>query len=213
MFRDASAELIDNAPALRYGIAVTDVDGDGAFEAVAARLGTGRYGFVVANYGGPFRLYELAEGRLVDEAAAAGIDRVTGGRGLLAGPLVSARMDIFAVNENGPNFLFVNQGDGSFSEEAQLRGLADADENGRGVAALDLDGDGRLDLAYGNWEGPHRLFLQDASGRFKDAAPTPLSQPSRVRTVLAADFDNDGVAELFFNNIGEANRLFQTLDR
>src|SRR5437868_2704857 len=36
MFRDASAEITDNAPALRYGIAVTDVDGDGRFEAVVA---------------------------------------------------------------------------------------------------------------------------------------------------------------------------------
>ncbi|MBI1774573.1 MAG: CRTAC1 family protein [Proteobacteria bacterium] len=315
MFRDASAELIDNAPALRYGIAVTDIDGDGKFEAVVAghdgpnqvlkwtgkgfediadrtiadaerqaigvaagdidgdgreeiyvlnadsdsgpkeqgdrlfacfgsagaagpwldlfqipdnraatnqiagrsvavvdRLGSGRYGFVVANHGGPFRLFELTEGKLVDHAAVAGIDRVTGGRGLVAGPIVSPRMDIFAVNENGPNFLFVNRGDGSFSEEAERRGLADAEEHGRGVTALDLDGDGRLDLVYGNWEGPHRLFLQDANGRFKDTAPAPLAQPSRVRTVLAADFDNDGVAELFFNNIGQANRLFKPLD-
>jgi hypothetical protein len=80
------------------------------------------------------------------------------------------------------------------------------------VTALDLDGDGRLDLACGNWEGPHRLFVQDEVGRFRDCAAAPLSQASRVRTVLAADFDNDGVAELFFNNLGEANRLFKPLD-
>ena len=39
MFKDASAELFDNPPALRYGIAVTDVDGDGAFEAVVSLAG------------------------------------------------------------------------------------------------------------------------------------------------------------------------------
>ena len=32
--------------------------------------------------------------------------------------------------------------------------------------------------------------------------------PSRIRTVIAADFDNDGYEEIFFNNIGEQNRLF-----
>src|SRR5690606_524450 len=37
------------------------------------RCGTGRYGFVVANYGGPFRLYELDQGRLADLAPLAGI--------------------------------------------------------------------------------------------------------------------------------------------
>jgi hypothetical protein len=35
-----------------------------------------------------------------------------------------------------------------------------------------------------------------------------LALPSLVRNVLAADFDNDGFEELFFNNLGEPNRLF-----
>lgn len=310
MFKDASAELFDNPPALRYGIAVTDVDGDGAFEAVIAgysgpnqvlkwtgrgfedvtdrtladpdrqaigvaagdidgdgqeeiyflnadtfagpkaqgdrlfarfdrhwldlfqvpdhqavanqvagrsvavvdRSGSGRYGFVVANYGGPFRLYELTQGRLVDAAKAAGIAVTTGGRGLAVGPLVTQRSDIVAVNEHGPNFLFANQGDGTFREMAEAAGIADAGEHGRGLALADLDGDGRLDLVYGNWEGPHRLFLRDGPGRFREAASPEMASPSRIRTVIAADFDNDGVIEVFFNNIGQPNRLFKPLD-
>jgi hypothetical protein len=35
-----------------------------------------------------------------------------------------------------------------------------------------------------------------------------MAQPSRVRTVIAFDYDNDGWEDLFFNNIGEPNRLF-----
>jgi hypothetical protein len=35
-----------------------------------------------------------------------------------------------------------------------------------------------------------------------------MAAPSRIRTVIAADFDNDGELEVFFNNIGEPNRLF-----
>jgi hypothetical protein len=35
-----------------------------------------------------------------------------------------------------------------------------------------------------------------------------MAIPSRVRTVIAADFDNDGYEEIFFNNMGEPNRLF-----
>ena len=35
-----------------------------------------------------------------------------------------------------------------------------------------------------------------------------MATPSRVRTVIAADFDNDGAAELFYNNIPGSNRLF-----
>lgn len=177
------------------------------------RRGDGRYGFFIASYGGPMRLYELdSQDRLRNVAAEARLDRVTGGRGVVALPLVSSRMDIFAANEHGPNFLFRNRGDGTFEEVADLFGLGDPEEHGRGIAVLDANGDGRFDLVYGNWEGPHRLFLQSQMGTFVDVAPPPLALPSRIRTVLAADFDNDGYEEIFFNNIGEPNRLFGLRD-
>lgn len=173
------------------------------------RFGNGHYGFFVANYGGPLRLYELnPDGMLADRAIDAKIHATTGGRGVVALPLMSDGMDIFTANENGPNLLFRNQGDGTFAEIAAQVGLTDAYENGRGVAVLDVNQDGRFALAYGNWEGHHRLCVQTADGRFHDVAPQAMAVPSRIRTVIAADFDNDGVEELFFNNIGEPNRLF-----
>jgi hypothetical protein len=173
------------------------------------RDGDGRYGFFVANYGGPLRLYELdTQGRLYDAAPDAKLNLVTGGRGVVALPLISERIDIFAANEQSPNFLFQNQGNGTFEEVAHALGLSDPHEHGRGVAVLDSTGNGRFDLVYGNWEGPHRLFVQSAQGSFREMAPPAMAEPSRVRTVIAADFDNDGYEEIFFNNIGQPNRLF-----
>jgi hypothetical protein len=177
------------------------------------RKGTGQYGFFVANYGGPMRLYELNDkGRLLDVAPEAGLDLTTGGRSVISLPLVSDYMDIFAVNEHGRNFLFCNQGDGTFKEIAEIAGIDDPDENGRGLVALDADGDGRFDVVYGNWLGPHRMYLQGVPGHFKNVAPPDMAIPSPIRTVIAADFDNDGYEELFFNNIGEPNRLFAYRD-
>lgn len=173
------------------------------------RLGTGRYGCFVANYGGPFRLYELnSDGMIADVAPEAGLNLTAAGRGLVALPLVSERMDILTVNENGANYLFRNQGDGTFVDVAAIANLTDPFEHGRGVTVLDADEDGRFDIVYGNWEGPHRFWLQQEPGKFRDIASTALSRPSRIRTVIAADFDNDGYEELFFNNIGQPNRLF-----
>jgi ASPIC and UnbV/FG-GAP-like repeat len=173
------------------------------------RFGSGRYGCLVANYGGAIRLYELNEdGMLADVAPEAGLAKVTGGRGIVALPLVSDRMDIFMANENSANFLFRNQGDGTFAEIAAIAGVHDPHENGRGVAVLDASGNGRFDLVYGNWEGNHRFYSQPEPGRFRNIAPIALSRPSRIRTVIAADFDNDGYEELFFNNLGQPNRLF-----
>lgn len=179
------------------------------------RFGAGRYGFVIANYGGPIRLYETnGSDELQDSAADAGIAWVTGGRSLVSLPLVSApgTMDIFAANENGPNFLFVNNGDGTYTDRAEELGVADPYENGRGIAVLDADANGRFDLCIGNWEGEQRLYLQSLVGGFLDAASSDLARPLTVRTVIAADFDNDGVEELFFNAIGQPNRLFAYRD-
>ncbi|HEY9619252.1 MAG TPA: CRTAC1 family protein [Crinalium sp.] len=173
------------------------------------RFGKGQYGCIVANYGGPMRLYELnSDNMLADVAPEVGINLVTGGRGLVSLPLVSERMDIFAANENGPNFLFRNQGDGTFVEMAAIASLSDAHTHGRGIAVLDIDGDGRFDLVYGNWENYHRLYVQQEPSKFRDVAPPAMAMPSRVRTVIVADFDNDGYEEIFFNNIGQPNRLF-----
>lgn len=173
------------------------------------RTGDGVYGFFVANYGGPMRLYELDEdGHLKDVAPEARLALVTGARSVLAMPLVTERMDIFVGNEGGANYLFRNNGDGTFRDIGRLVGVGDAQQNARGVSALDANGDGRFDLVVSNWEGPHRLFQQRNSGAWYDVASDEMSMPSRIRTVIVADFNNDGYEEIFFNNIGEPNRLF-----
>jgi hypothetical protein len=75
--------------------------------------------------------------------------------------------------------------------------------------AADTMGTGKFCLRWGNWEGPHRFMTQSQEGLWKDRATAGLAFPSAVQTVIAADFDNDGHDELFFNNSGEANRLFR----
>ncbi len=191
-------EMVINQTAGR-SVAALDRDGDG------------RYGFFVANYGGPMRLYELnSDGILIDVAEETGVAMTTGGRSLICGPLVSERMDIFAANENGSNFLFRNQGDGHFEEVAQQFGVDDPLEHGRGIALLDTYGGNRFSIVYGNWEGPHRLFRPSREGDYyEDITPLTMGYASTVRTVIAADFDNDGYEEIFFNNIGQPNRLFK----
>lgn len=173
------------------------------------RFGRGRYSFFVATYGGALCLYELDDdGKVLDVAESAGVNFIMSGRSLLALPLLSDKIDLFAGNENGHNYLFRNNGDGTFTEVATELGLDDPYEHVRGVAALDTSSSGRFGLVYGNWEGAHRLFIPSSDGRWDDVAPPSFATPSRVRTVIVADFDNDGYEEIFFNNIGQPNRLF-----
>lgn len=171
------------------------------------RLGSHRYGFIIANYGGPIKLYELSNNKLVDVAPQVGINFVAGGRSLLSLPFLSNYMDIFVGNEGGRNYFFKNQGNGMFIEIAQELGLEDSEESPRGIAAFDANSDGNFDLVIGNWEGPNRFFIQ-IDKKFYDIASTEFSFPSKNRNIIVADFDNDGFEEIFFNNIGEPNRLY-----
>ncbi|XP_030628269.1 cartilage acidic protein 1 [Chanos chanos] len=198
------------------------------------RKGTGRYGIYVAHYAsgsvGPHALIEMDESAsdvsrgliaLSNVAEEAGVRELTGGRGVAVGPILSRTLsDIFCDNEYGPNFLYRNNGDGTFTDVAAQSEVDDKFQHGRGVALADFNRDGKTDIVYGNWNGPHRLFLQLSNNRkqrFKDIASQKFSMPSPVRTVIAADFDNDNELEVFFNNIAyrgpSANRLFRVSRR
>ena len=173
------------------------------------RNGDGKYGIYVANYGGPTRFYELKKGSIVDQAPLLNINRITGGRAVIAGHIVSNYMDIFAANERGPNFLYINK-NGRFKDVAENLGVEDTFENGRGTTLTDFLYRGKLDIVSGNWNGEHRIFLNNRN-KFNDIASSEFKIPSRVRTIISADFDNDGFDEIFVNNIGEPNKLFKIL--
>ncbi|XP_031418123.1 cartilage acidic protein 1a [Clupea harengus] len=195
------------------------------------RKGTGRYSVYVANYAsgnvGPHALIEMDEAAsdlskgiiaLADVAAQAGVNKHTGGRGVVVGPIISeSRSDVFCDNENGPNFLFRNNGDGTFTDMAKKAGVEDSHQHGRGVALADFNGDGKTDIVYGNWNGPHRLYLQGTNQKFRNIATQAFASPSPIRTVIAADFDNDKELEVFFNNIAyrgdSPNRIFRVSRR
>ncbi len=174
------------------------------------RNGDGAYGIYVANYGGPTRFYELIRDRIKDQAKSLSIDKITGGRAIVSGHILSDRSDIFAANERGDNFLYYNS-KGSFQDVAKEYAVQDRFENGRGTALSDLLYRGRLDILSSNWDGMHRAYVLDGD-KFKDISTSPYNDPTKIRTVISADFDNDGYDEVFMNNIGEPNKLFKVLE-
>ena len=174
------------------------------------RKGNGKYGVYVANYGGPTRFYELNNDLIRDIAPDLKIDKITGGRAVVAGHILSNKMDIFAANERGPNFLYLNKKNQFYNVSTEYN-TDDVLQNGRGTTLSDFLYRGSLDIINGNWEGFHRIFVKNKT-TFNDMASKEFRIPSRIRTIISADFDNDGYDEIFMNNIGEPNKLFKILD-
>jgi len=177
--------------------------------AAVDRLGTGRYGVVIASYGEALRYYELGDDReITDMADVVGLDCDCYCRSLIAGPLVSEAMDLFVGTDDGPNRLFRND-DGHFREVAGAWGLDDTGCDARGSVLV--DGAEGFGVATVGWQSPNRIFARN-HGEFVDVSPASFAESTTARTLLAADFDNDGRQELFVNALGEPNRLFGRRD-
>ena len=118
--------------------------------------------------------------------------------------------DIFVVNgttfplaESGkspPSMLYVNDGEGLFTESALAKGLT-AKGWGQGVCVGDVDNDGWDDLAV-TYFGSNVLY-RNQEGTFVDAS-AGLAQAANSRRWGAGcaflDYDQDGLLDLFVSN-------------
>ena len=97
--------------------------------------------------------------------------------------------------------LFLNRGDGTFRDVSEASGLA-AQSLSNNAAHADYDNDGRPDvvLLRGGWEHPYRLTLLHNLGgaKFEDVTlAAGLGEPIASQSATWADYDNDGLLDLF----------------
>ena len=120
--------------------------------------------------------------------------------------------DILIVNDNAPNFLWINQRNGTFKEDALLRGIAvdsmGQAQAGMGVAIGDVDSDGLFDvyMTHLNTER-NTLWKQGPKrGEFSDRTAQAGLLTSDWRGTgfgtLMGDFDQDGWPDIAVANGG-----------
>ena len=102
--------------------------------------------------------------------------------------------------------LFHNKGNGSFENVTKNAGLYDPASKSLGIALLDYDNDGWLDLFVANDTEPNKLYRNNHDGTFTDVAVlagVALSETGRARAgmgVDAADYDGSGWQGLIIGN-------------
>ena len=119
------------------------------------------------------------------------------------------RPDILVADDEKPNRLFINRGDGTFSEEGGMRGIG-YDAMGRpaanmGIAAGDVNADGLFDIFITHLTDEfHNLWFQNSRGLFQDhtaaAGLTQLAWHGTGFGAVLADFDNNGAPDLALVN-------------
>src|SRR5438128_11579198 len=157
----------------------------------------------------PNRLYRnRGDGTFEDVSARAGL-LAHAGKGMsvaFADFDHDGRLDAFVTNDTVPNFLFRNNGAGTFAETALVAGVS-VPASGRPVSSMgtdfqDYDNDGWEDILVTALSGEtFPLFRNDRRGGF-----TETTQPSGLAPITSrlsgccagmADFDNDGRKAIF----------------
>ncbi len=102
--------------------------------------------------------------------------------------------------------LYHNKGNGTFENVTQRAGLSDPTSKSLGVAMLDYNNDGRMDLFVANDTEPNKLYKNNGNGTFTDeavAAGVAFSEAGTARAgmgVDAGDYDGSGRQGIVIGN-------------
>ena len=132
-------------------------------------------------------------------------------------------LDFYITAQAGnPNWLYRNEGDGTFTDVGEQAGVAAPTTNSTGVVACDLDNDGYQDLYVGAWGGPRDglgfrspserqgnrdlLFRNSGDGSFQEITEAAFGDAVNIRsatTIACADVDNDGWLDIYVGNLAD----------
>lgn len=197
------------------GVVAADLDGDGRIDLFVANDTTANLAFF--NEGN----LRFREGALEAGLAANASSGFLAGMGVAAGDLDGDGLPDLAVTNfyDESTTFYRNLGGGFFADRGTSVGLALPSRYllGFGVAFLDYDNDGRIDLATANGHVndsrplypcamPMQLLAGAPGGRLRDVttiAGPPLTSPRLGRGLAVGDLDNDGKVDLLVVSQGE----------
>ncbi len=117
--------------------------------------------------------------------------------------------DLLMANDTQPNKLYVNNGNGTFTEKGVQAGIAYSEDGvaraGMGIDAADYDRSGRPSVVISNFSNQMMsLYHNEGKGLFVDEAPrSEVGRDSLLTLGFSCfffDYDNDGWPDIFVAN-------------
>jgi hypothetical protein len=109
--------------------------------------------------------------------------------------------DIYFVNQLGPNKLYRNNGDGTFTDVTGKAVVGLGDRVCVAATWADYDNDGFPDLFVTSTRGGNVLFHNNGDGTFTDVTKAAgVALVAHSQTAAFFDYDNDGYLDLFVSN-------------
>ena len=107
------------------------------------------------------------------------------------------------IGDGAANVLYHNNGDGTFTNTADVAGVADTG-NSLGTTWGDYDKDGHIDLHVVNYGQSNVLYRNNGDGTFTDVTPTTgMNLPvTDAFVTFFLDVDNDADLDIFISNSG-----------
>jgi len=109
-------------------------------------------------------------------------------------------LDLFVANWDEDNFLYRNNGDGTFTKILTSVIVTEGDVHDSSWA--DLDNDGDMDLYMGAYDVNHRLYQNNGDEIFVPVSGVPVVEDSSSEIGIWGDYDNDGDLDLFVTSPG-----------
>lgn len=123
-----------------------------------------------------------------------------------------------AYSAPAPDVLYVNNGDGTFTDASADAGIRTAFGNGLGVVTLDYNGNGWIDVFVANDLNPNQLWENQRDGTFRDVAMQMgcaidgHGEAKAGMGVAVADLNDDGWQDVFVVNLqGESDSLYRNM--
>ncbi len=122
--------------------------------------------------------------------------------------------------KGAPDYLFRNNGNGTFTETSVKAGVADKNGlYGLGVAWFDANDDGKLDLLVANDSTPNYLYKNKGNGTFEEigylsgVAVNENGVEQAHMGIAIGDYDNNGRADIHITNFADdSNVLYHNDD-